>query len=497
MKPLLFLSCLILISSQFLSCKKDPANKEQEIPEIVIDSLKLYDLSTVIVYTSMKNVTDPVTEKGICWLKDPGPEIINDKKINSGTSMVFTDTVFSMTMGTTFHFRSYYISGGTVHYSQELLITTKNLTLNFEKTFFGTGDSPAIVAVEGNETDGFAVCYKMLKNLVTQTYVRIAKFDANGNMLWSRDYDDGKPKEPVQFRMVKDGYLVVSSYMLSGDIRVVLQKFDVNGNFVWEREIKKDVYQYYVRLAIRNNDYLLTVKAHNIIPPTSPGARLSLWDFVIDNNGTITTEQEYPNFTTLAYSHTIYRSMELPGNGYLGYSGNLTTIGCCGVELDVEATRFGSQNAIQWHKTYGGTGDQYIVKTVPAPDGNYVIGGIRYSVPNSYPMAWLFKINSDNGSIIWERTYQGTNPIFGMSFTELTQSGGSYYGAGVTNGSYMYIFRYDSIGTRYWVYLKDVQNGPITPYALFVTANKEYYVFGTKFNGGSNPYSTVMMKLKE
>lgn len=499
MKPSLFLLNLGLVVIFLGACKKHNDTAGNGKPQVVIDSLKLSGFNTVVIFISLKNFSTQTAERGVCWSTAPDPTLQANKKTNAGLGAVFSDTITGLLPSTLYHIRSYATTEGNVTYSGDVTISTKNIAVVFDKMYAGNSDSPYIIGVVGDEVAGFVVCAHVSRKIGSGRYTRLTKLDVNGNVVWTRNQDDGTWKEPFLIRQLPDGFLVGSQYYQSGDIRVLLQKYDASGNFLWERQFKKDASQAFIRLAVRDNDFLLTMKTLNGVSSTDPAYRIGLWDFIVDKSGSVTSEKEYPNFTTFKNSTSWYHAIETPDKGFVGYCDSVYNVGCCGGDNDFEVERFGPQNALKWKKTFGGSEYEYIVKGVAASDGNYTVSGVRYNQANTTSRAWIIKVNGENGSMLWEKYYGSENANSFTSIGDLLQYSGSYYLAGTISGPNTYLVKLDESGNKTWEYFIAPQNGYnlVTPQTIYVTDNHDIYLFGIKNNDQSNPGNLFMMKLKE
>ena len=99
------------------------------------------------------------------------------------------------------------------------------------------------------------------------------------------------------------------------------------------------------------------------------------------------------------------------------------------------AAVFSNAQTIQWQKTYGGTGHEYINKTIPTSDGGYAFVGYSESsdgdVSGNHGMEdlWVAKINS-TGNIIWSFSYGGTKSDEGNDIVQAAD--GSFFVIGQT-----------------------------------------------------------------
>jgi len=62
--------------------------------------------------------------------------------------------------------------------------------------------------------------------------------------------------------------------------------------------------------------------------------------------------------------------------------------------------------SVVWEKTFGGNQDEFVVETIPTPDGNFLMTGrtVSFGVQDGKGDVWLVKLNP-NGEIIWSKTY--------------------------------------------------------------------------------------------
>ena len=67
---------------------------------------------------------------------------------------------------------------------------------------------------------------------------------------------------------------------------------------------------------------------------------------------------------------------------------------------------------ITFHKTFGGTGDDYGTSVQQTNDGGYIITGFTNGVDSGNADVYLIKTDS-NGDTIWTRTFGGTNQGLG------------------------------------------------------------------------------------
>ncbi len=123
-----------------------------------------------------------------------------------------------------------------------------------------------------------------------------------------------------------------------------------------------------------------------------------------------------------------------------------------------------AQPAIQWQKTFGGSGNDYASKIIPTNDGGFIIAGTSESNDsdvtsnNGNRDYWIVKIDG-TGTIQWEKTYGGSEDDFAFCIQQ-TNDGGYIFG-GYTESSDsdvtanyghrdLWIVKTDSLGTIDW-----------------------------------------------
>jgi hypothetical protein len=141
----------------------------------------------------------------------------------------------------------------------------------------------------------------------------------------------------------------------------------------------------------------------------------------------------------------------LDGGGYL-LAG--TTVGA---DTDAQLVRTDDRGREQWTRSYGEVGADVAWSVVPAVDGDgYVVAGATQSAVSDTREGWLIRVDGE-GAMQWERTYGGTGSE-AMLDVEPTDNG--YIMAGFTNStspddanatdSDAWIIEVDSEGTVRW-----------------------------------------------
>ena len=93
--------------------------------------------------------------------------------------------------------------------------------------------------------------------------------------------------------------------------------------------------------------------------------------------------------------------------------------------------KLNASGTVEWQKTIGGSSYDYAKSVLQDTNGNYVVGGYSYTVAGGRDY-WVVKLNA-SGDIIWQKTLGGSGADTGYSICQSTD--GSYIIAGYTNSS--------------------------------------------------------------
>lgn len=104
----------------------------------------------------------------------------------------------------------------------------------------------------------------------------------------------------------------------------------------------------------------------------------------------------------------------------------------------VASSLFCNAQSLAWQKTYGGTGHEYIYKTIPTSDGGYAFTGYTESsdgdLSSNHGMEdlWVAKTNA-SGTVQWSFAYGGTQNDEGHDIAQA--SDGTFYVTGWTDSN--------------------------------------------------------------
>lgn len=200
--------------------------------------------------------------------------------------------------------------------------------------------------------------------------VYLVKTDANGVMQWQKTFGGPYDDEAFGIIQARDGNYVIAGYTRSsgsGDADVYLIKVDDNGNALWEK--------------------------------TYGGQA--------DDFG--------------------YALLESPDGGYV-IAGSTRSSGNGG--SDAYLIKTDANGALQWQKTYGGTGDDQVNSINATADGGYVISGWTRSYWSNME---IFLVKTDaSGNLQWQNYYPwSTRSNVTLAYSAMQLEDGSYIVNGV------------------------------------------------------------------
>jgi hypothetical protein len=153
----------------------------------------------------------------------------------------------------------------------------------------------------------------------------------------------------------------------------------------------------------------------------------------------------------------------------------------------------------EWIKTFGGSGHDYGISAVQTSDGGYVLTGGTCPYPvgsgSSDSDVWLIRTDS-SGSLIWTKTFGGSNFEHGTSIRQ-TFDGGyivagrtSSYGAGETD---IYLIKTDSAGNEEWTRTFGGK-GMEWAHSVQQTQDSCYIIVGGTASYGQGAYDVWLIK---
>ncbi len=314
----------------------------------------------------------------------------------------------------------------------------------------------------------------------------LLKTDSNGNKVWSKLYGGPSWDWGEEVEVLADGYVVVgvTRSFGSGDNDVWLLKTDLNGDTLWTRTFGGVYVDFSKAVQVTSDSGFIIVGGTNSFNP---------WDFDVyviktDFQGHPIWSRTYGGDTTDEASDVC----ETSDHGFLvvGFTRSYGS-----GEGDIYLLRLASNGDTLWTKTIGGDDSDCGNKILPTSDGGYIICGSTSSFGAGGSDVFVVKIDQ-NGSVIWTKTYGGTDDEGGNSIQK-TSDGGYViigttrsFGAGKTD---IYLIKIDSLGNTLWTTTfgqSDYELG----YSVEQTSDQGYILVGATESYGSGAYDVWLIK---
>jgi hypothetical protein len=178
---------------------------------------------------------------------------------------------------------------------------------------------------------------------------------------------------------------------------------------------------------------------------SSGAGGMDFWLFKTDSAGNMLWNKTYGG--TL---DEVCGDMCLTNDGGFALSGNTRSFGASG--LDAYFVKTDANGNMLWNKTYGGTGDEYMIFVIQTSDSGYMLSGYTTSFGAGSRDAWLIKTDA-SGNMMWNKTYGGIG--YDFAYQSVQTSDGGYVFNGITNSSGAgnidaWLVRTDSSGNMVW-----------------------------------------------
>lgn len=269
----------------------------------------------------------------------------------------------------------------------------------------------------------------------------IVKLDVNGNIEWEKSYGGTGAEFARSIIQTADkGYIFAGEANFNnGDVSGVhynnnydcwIVKIDSAGTLQWQKCLggSNSERAYSIMQASTGGYIIGAVAESNNGDLTTNHGGYDYWVIKSDSLGNIQWQKTYGGSGNELSCSVI----ETFDGGYLatGTTGSLNgdVTGFHGGFYDGWVIKLTSSGITQWQKSLGGTFDDYLANGIQTVNKEYILGGFSSSndgdVSGGHGNSdyWLIKVDS-LGSILWQKTYGGSDGDFG-GFADQTNDGG-------------------------------------------------------------------------
>ncbi len=326
-----------------------------------------------------------VTARGVCWSTSENPTVSDSHTTDGNSTGSFISIITELSTNTTYYVRAYATNSTGTGYGNELVFTTKYITISWQNPLGGTNadyayyilqttDEGYIIAGYSNSNDG-----DVSGNRGNSDYW-IVKLNSTGALAWQKSFGGSSNDFAYSIQKTIDGGYIIAGSSNSDD-------GDVYGNHGGE-------------------DY---------------------WIVKLTLAGEIDWWKSFGGSSIdLAYS-----IQQTTDGGYI-VAGN-----SCSNDGDVSGNQGGedywivkltSAGEIDWQKSLGGSGGDYAMSIQQTTDGGYIIAG--YSNSNDKDVSgnngsddyWIVKLTSA-GVIDWQKSLGGSTIDIAYSVQQTTDGG--------------------------------------------------------------------------
>lgn len=340
-------------------------------------------------------------------------------------------------------------------------------TIEWENHYGGTNieELTDILQTENNEYILVGTSYSYNDSIIDNfgnNDFWVVKIDENGQMLWQQNYGGTDFDKAASIIPATDGGYIVggSSGSTDHDISNPLGETDYwivkiteDGAIQWEKSLGGSFGDRLTDIIPLSDGGYLTggySERTNAIPGDTFGD-IDILICKISSIGDIEWQRSYDR----SVFDRLEKILTTPDGGYL--LGGASLDNATEEHYNARLIKINSSGAIEWEKTYGGTGYDYLEDLVPATNGSaYYLGantnstdGDAMSESFGYEDYWLLKID-ETGNIIWEKKYG--HEFFDMLETVVPTSDGGALLGGTSDGGGSFI------NDNYWIVKVD-ENG--------------------------------------
>jgi len=166
-------------------------------------------------------------------------------------------------------------------------------------------------------------------------------------------------------------------------------------------------------------------------------------------------------------------------------------------ETDVYILKLNSKGEVQWQKTFGGESFDGVNSIQQTTDGGYIVAGGTNSFGTGETDVYILKLNS-KGEVQWQKTFGGEGSDWVNSIQQTTEGG--YIVAGwtesfETGGHDVYILKLNSEGQLEWQKTFGGEGSDDEAKSIQQTMDGGYIVAGSTYSFGSGGYDVYILKL--
>ncbi|PVX25130.1 MAG: hypothetical protein CW691_05540 [Candidatus Bathyarchaeum sp.] len=313
----------------------------------------------------------------------------------------------------------------------------------WSQTYGGTAYDCAYTLV-GTSDGGFALAGETNSFGAGESDFWLVKTDESGNMEWNHTYGGSGVDYAFGLVETSDGGFALAGLTYSfgvGDSDFWLVKTDANGNVQWNQTYGGSGTDYaYDLVETSDGGYAIAGETRSF-----GAGEEDFWLIKTDGSGNMEWNQTYGG-TRFEYGGAL---VELSDGGF-ALAGGSDSFGDGSYDFClIKTDEFG---ALQWNKTYGGSGYDVDSSLVQTSDGGFALSGLTFSFGAGDADYWLIKTDSD-GNMQWNHTYGGAGTDYNDGLVETADGGFALAGMQFSFGvgeSNLWLVKTDASGNMQW-----------------------------------------------
>jgi len=229
----------------------------------------------------------------------------------------------------------------------------------------------------------------------------VLKLNSSGVIQWQNVYGGVSDERAYSIQQTSDGGYIVGGYTSSygaGDADFLLLKIDASGNIQWQRTYGGSTDDKAISIKQTSDGGYIVAGGTN-----SFGAGgYDFWILKVNISGDVQWQNTYGG-GGYDYAYSIQQTSD---GGYItaGYTNSFGA-----GSADFWVIKLDATGSIVWQKTYGGSNEDEAYSIIETYDGSYIryiVAGRTASFGAGSYDAWVLKLY-DQGSIKWQKTYGG------------------------------------------------------------------------------------------
>ncbi|HJP04366.1 MAG: hypothetical protein CL799_12035 [Chromatiales bacterium] len=244
--------------------------------------------------------------------------------------------------------------------------------------------------------------------------VLVIKVDAEGKLVWDRHFGGSATDWASALTVTSDGGVALGAYTQDesgGPYDFWVIKLNGDGDLLWQRRYGGAETDWSNAIT-ETADKGLVVVGHT----ESKGAGgADYWVLKLDASGEPLWDRTFGGEKT-DYASAVTATRD----GGVVVGGMTLSAGAGG--FDIRILKLDSSGNVIWDQTLGGTSEDWVRAVVETRDGGYALAGYTMSQGAGLNDVWLVKL-SDNGTLLWERTYGREANEWARALVELPDGG--------------------------------------------------------------------------